>query len=156
MRVVHEEAIGRKEMIMRKALNTLLVLAFLAPVCSVFAQGAPAGRWWRRPRIAQALNPSEVEKRKLDDLFVKSRRKLIRLKNRVEKERFELENLLDEEPLDRAAIMEQFRNLDSARSQLAEEKFRFLLGVREILGSDRFERLKEIYMRIRQRRQKGW
>ncbi len=143
-------------MIIRKAIVGVVIFVFLSPVYSAFAQGAPAGRWWRRPKIAKALNLSETEKQRLDDLFVKSRRKLIRLRNRVEEERFELENLIDEETLDRAAILTQFHNLDKARSELAEERFMFLLGVREILGYDRFQRLKEFYRRFRQKDKKGW
>ena len=136
----------------RKITIIVCAVMLVGSVCTAFAQGPPSGRWWRRPRIAKALNLSESEKQKLDDLFVRSRRKLIRLKNKVEEERFELENFLEQEPLDKEAVMAQFHNLDKARSQLAEERFRFLLGVREIVGYERFQRLKDMYRRFHRRR----
>lgn len=143
---------------LRKVILLLVVIMAFSSVFVAFGQGAPPGRWWRKAQIAKVLNLSEVEKQRLDELFVKSRRKLIKLKNRVEEAQFDLENLLEEQQLDKAAIMEQFRSLEKARSQLSEERFRFLLGVREILGYERFERLKDMYRnrKMRQRSGKPW
>lgn len=68
--------------------------------------------------MSEQLNLSEEEKSKLDKIFVESRRKLIDLKSSVEREQFELENLLESEVLDEAAVMEQFKRLEKARGNL--------------------------------------
>ncbi len=141
-----------EEGMVRKIAVALGLIMLLTPVYRAFSQAPPPGRWWRRPRIARVLNLSEREKQRLDELFVKSRKRLIKLKSKVEEARFDLENLLEEESLDETAIMDQFHELDRARSQLDEERFRFLLGVRKIVGYDRFEKLKELYRRLRQKR----
>lgn len=90
---------------------------------------------------------SDQEKQRLDDAFLKSRRELITLKSHLEKERFELENLLDAEPLNEGALMEQFKRLEAARSALSAERLSFLIQVKKLLGPERFQRLKSFYHR---------
>ena len=137
---------------MKKTFFGSLILLFIFNFLGLaLGQWAPAGKWWRLPQVVEGLNLSPGEQQKLDELFSKSRRKLIRLKSRVEEERFALEELLERKQLDETAIMDQFRKLERARSKLAEERFMFLLGVRKIIGFERFEQLKGVYKRFRQR-----
>lgn len=103
----------------------------------------PRGKWWYDPQISVALNLNEAEKARLDEAFRNSRRKLIQLKSVVEGERFELGNLLEREALDEAAVMQQFKKLEEARTELSRERFNFLVEVRKILGHERFRRIKE-------------
>jgi Spy/CpxP family protein refolding chaperone len=110
-------------------------------------QTMPSGKWWRDPGIAKQLNLTSADVNKLDDLFVKSRRQLIDLKNDVEKESFEYQTLMESKTLDEAAVNRQLRKLDKARSELNEEIASFVVGVRKILGPERFQRLQQIYPR---------
>ena len=120
----------------------LLVPVFAAPVD---AQSEPSGKWWYDPGIKAELNLQDNEIKRLDRLFNKSRRRLIDLKNKVEKAQFEYQRLMEAEPLDEKAVNRQFAQLEKARSQLASERSRFLVEVRKILGHQRFQRLKQIY-----------
>ena len=81
-----------------------------------------------------------------------NRRKLIDLKSVVEKERFELENLLESETLDEAAVMNQYDRLEKARSKIAAERFRFLLEVRKVVGHERFQQIKIRFKKFRKER----
>ena len=126
----------------------ILVCGLLLPA-SAHAQEAPPGKWWRLPRVAEALKLTEAEKQTLDDLYLNNRRELIQLKGRMETEQLELEPLLDKDPLDEQAAMAQFVKVQQARSRLAEETFRFILGVRKTIGPERFRQLKEIHKRLR-------
>ena len=121
----------------------LLLVPALVPAAS--AQSEPSGKWWRDPGIKAELDLKDGEVKRLDRLFKKSRRRLIDLKNKVEKAQFEYQNLMEAEPLDEAAVNRQFAELEKARSQLAAERSRFLVEVRKILGHSRFQRLKQIY-----------
>jgi Spy/CpxP family protein refolding chaperone len=121
-------------------LITLLILASLA-----MGQTMPNGKWWKDSDIARELNLTSKDVTKLDKLFVKSRRQMIELKNRVEKEQFEYQNLMESKNLDEAAINRQLAKLEKARSDLNEARSHFVLGVRKILGRDRFQRLQQIY-----------
>jgi Spy/CpxP family protein refolding chaperone len=101
------------------------------------------GKWWENPEMAQKLNLSDAEKAKLKEAFNNTHRKLIDLKSNVEKQRLELGNLLDKKTLDEVAVMQQFTQLEKARTELARERFGFLIEVRKILGQERYQTLKE-------------
>ena len=122
----------------------LFLILAISPTISL-AQDMPTGKWWRYPRMAEKLNLSDKEIRGLDEQFLETRRKLIGLKSRVERERFELENLLENETLNEAAVMDQFKRVEKERVNLATERFRFLIQVRKILGFERFLKLKTVY-----------
>ena len=109
-------------------------------------------KWWRIPRVAERLDLKDAEKKELDQLFVKSRRNLIDLKSTLEKERFELDNLMGQETLDEDGVMSQFKKLGKARDNLSAERFRFLLQVRKTLGSDRYQNLKMLFKEFREKK----
>jgi Spy/CpxP family protein refolding chaperone len=133
---------------LNKVLSWTLLLLLSSPAIAI-GQELPFGKWWYNPRVSQQLNLNETEKSKLDKEFVDSRRRLIELKSSVEREQFELENLLESEALDEAAVMEQFKKLEKARASLSSERFNFLIQVRKILGLDRFQRIKMFYGKSR-------
>lgn len=134
---------------LNKAWRGMLLLILVASPNIAAGQDLPSGKWWHNPKVSKQLNLSEAEKSRLDQEFVDSRRKLIELKSSVEKEQFELENLLEREALNEAAMMEQFKKLEKARAGLSSERFSFLVQVRKILGLERFQRLKMFYGKLR-------
>ena len=107
-----------------------------------FGQKVLAGKWWYNPKIQNNLKLSKNEIKRLDDLFAKSRRKLIKLKSSVEYERFKLNQLLRDKDVNNTAIEKQFQNLEEVRHNSANERLHFVIGVRNILGTERFQRLK--------------
>lgn len=125
----------------------LIFLLTLAPLA--MGQTMPGGKWWQDPDIARELNLTAKDVKKLDKLLVKSRRQWINLKNRVEKEQFEYQNLMESDTLDEAAINRQLKKLEQARSDLNEARSHFVVGVRKILGRDRFQRLQRIFSESR-------
>jgi RNA polymerase sigma factor (sigma-70 family) len=70
-------------------------------------------RDFHRKRRFLVLSFTSSEKN--DEKFVEGRRRLIDLKSNVEKERFEMGNLLDSEVLNEDAVREQFKKLEKAR-----------------------------------------
>ena len=88
---------------------------------------------------------SDNEVGKLDKLFANSRRKLIKLKSEVENEQFELDQLLGQKTVNDAKVKKQFQKLEKARNKLANERLQFVIGVRNLLGPDRFQQLKSNY-----------
>jgi Spy/CpxP family protein refolding chaperone len=112
----------------------------------------PLGKWWHMPRVAEQLNLNGREKEQLDELFTKTRRKMIELRSAVERERLELSILMDKETMDEDAVKGQFKRLGQARASLAAERFRFILAVRKILGATRFQSLKMLFWESREKR----
>lgn len=122
---------------------SLIIVLTLAS--SATAQDMPSGKWWKDPGIAKELNLDSRDVKALDDLFVESRRRMIKLKNQVEKEQFEYQTLIESKDLDESAVNRQLQRLEKARTELNAERSRFVLGVRKILGRERFQRLQQIY-----------
>jgi Spy/CpxP family protein refolding chaperone len=122
----------------------LLITFLIAPMIAA-GQGVPAGKWWYNPKIQKNLDLSKKEVGQLDKLFAPSRRKLIKLKSEVEHEQFELDQLLGQKVVNEAKVKKQFQKLEKTRKNLANERLQFVLGVRSILGADRFQQLKSNY-----------
>jgi len=137
---------------LNKLLNGMLLLVIAFSPYSALGQDMHYGKWWRNPKVSEQLNLSQEEKSGLDKQFLNSRRRLIDLKSKLEREQFELENLLESEALDEDAVKVQFKKLDNARSELAEERFNFLMNVRKILGNERFQEVKGMYKNMRKRK----
>ena len=132
---------------LRYAIRVVLPLIFLVAPLAAAAQEVPAGKWWYSPQIQKNLNLTKNEVGQLDKLFADSRRKLIRLKSDVEREQFELDQLLSKNKVDDADVKKQFQKLEQARKNLANERLDFVIGVRNILGADRFQELKSNFQR---------
>ena len=121
-------------------LSALLVVPNLAD-----AQDMPAGKWWYNPKVVEALHLTKPEVRQIDRLYAQNRKELIRLKGNVQNEQLELDNLLGSKNTDDAAVKKQFRRLEKARAELSDARLQFVLGVRDIIGHDRFQQLKAGY-----------
>ena len=115
----------------------------------------PHGKWWRMPEVAKKLELTSEEQQKFDDLFVQSRRQMIDLKNNVQKKGLELEVILDQQNFDESAFMDRFKKFQDARTNLTNERFRFLVEVRKLLGLDRYRQLKTEFRDRRVHRMKG-
>ncbi|NVM22245.1 MAG: periplasmic heavy metal sensor [Desulfobacterales bacterium] len=115
----------------------------------------PHGKWWRMPEVAKKLALTSEEQQKFEDLFVQSRRRMIDFKSNVEKERLELEMILDQQDLNESACMDRFKKFEDARTNLANERFRFLVEVRKLLGLERYRKLKTEFRDHRVHRMKG-
>ena len=130
---------------LRNAFSFILLAIFVISPVIASGQEVPAGKWWYNPKIQKNLNLSKNEVKSLDKLFASSKRKLIKYKSAVEREQFELDQLLSGKDGNDAAVKKQFQNLEKARQNLANERLQFVIGVRNILGQDRFQQLKSNY-----------
>jgi Spy/CpxP family protein refolding chaperone len=137
-----------------KKIGVFLVVTCLLSPAIVFGQEMMGGKWWQSKRIAEELEITKEEKRQLDEIYTASRRELITLKSNVERERFELDNLLDHESAKKKDIKNQFNKLENARSTLSEERFNLLLGVRDIVGIERYQQLKILHRMKRDKKTK--
>ncbi len=135
-------------MLKKVLIAALLILTISLPEV-VAAQDVPSGKWWYNKKVVQNLNLTQKEVRKLDRLYEDSHRKLIDLKSAVKREQFELDTLLGKEPVDDAKVRKQFKRLEKARTDLANERLGFVIRVREIIGADRFQQLKTSYKQWR-------
>ena len=131
-------------MLKKVLMATLLILIICLPGI-LAAQEVPSGKWWYNKKVVKNLNLTQKEVGQLDQLYENSHRRLIDLKSAVKREQFELDTLVGKEPVDDAKVREQFKRLEKARTDLANERLGFVIRVREIIGADRFQQLKTSY-----------
>lgn len=129
----------------------LLILLF--PVAAAADEGSTHGRWWQSPAMADRIILSPQERQALDDLYTQKRKDLFGMRAEVEKQRLEMDSILEAPSLDRRAAFKQFRKLEARRQKLSEERFGYLLDVRRILGRDRYLKLREVAKEERSRRE---
>jgi hypothetical protein len=127
---------------LKRILPGLFLLTAVFVHGDALSQETVIGKWWHNPVITKRVNLERQERKLLDEKFLETQRRLIALKNGVEREQLELENLIENETLNEDAIMAQFRKLEKAREDLSSERFRFLLEVRRIMGLQRFQTIK--------------
>lgn len=134
--------------------SALITLALLAASSVAYAnQPAVLGKWWRAPKVAQALQITSEESRRLDEMSLKMGQERIQKRSELQQARLLLDSLFDQEPLDQAAVQKQFERLAKAQSELAMVQSRFLLEVRKLLGRDRWQQLRQEFRKFRQHRQ---
>ena len=130
---------------LKKVLIAALLISLIGPPAVIVAQDVPPGKWWYNKKVVKNLNLTPKEVQQLDGLYEDTHRKLIDLKSAVKREQFELDTLVGKEPVDDAKVRKQFKRLEKARTDLANERLGFVIRVREIIGADRFQQLKTSY-----------
>lgn len=130
------------------------VLICLSVPAVPYGAGMPQGKWWRLPYASEQLDLTDPEKNELDELFVQSHRLMIDLKSTLEREQFELDNLIDRPVLDETSIMDQMGKIQEARASLDAERYRVLLKVRKILGFERYQNLKMLFKELREKKRR--
>ena len=121
-------------------IGLLFLLVFLPS--TLMAQGRMHGKWWHDKSIRDELALTDDETRILDEKYTDSRRKMIDLKNDVEKQRFELDLLLGSQDADKEQILTRYESLEQARQKLSRERFEMFMGIRDTIGAERFQELK--------------
>jgi Spy/CpxP family protein refolding chaperone len=104
----------------------------------------PRGRWWDNPETAQKVGLSAEQKKKMDDIFLQSRLKLIDEHAAVEKEEAILEPLLSAEQPDESRILAQIDKVAQSRAELEKANARMLLGLRGVLTTAQWKTLQTL------------
>ena len=130
---------------LRKNVWMLLVLISIFLPSSLLAQGMMHGKWWQNKTMAAQLELSDSERSLLDEKYAESRRRFIDLKSEVERERLELDILLESKEAKKEQISERYNSLEKARMNLSRERFALLIEIRDIIGVERFQELKSMH-----------
>ena len=131
-------------MLRKKAWFVLVLLVVFLP-STLLAQEMMYGQWWNNKAVTDELQLTDGERKILGEKYTESRRKMIDLKSEVEKERLELDIVLDKQDANKGQIIERYDSLENARKKLSKERFGMILEVREIIGVERFQALKTMH-----------
>jgi hypothetical protein len=87
------------------------------------------------------LNLSADQQKKMDDIFLQFRIKLIHMKASLEEEELMLEPLINANPPDSAKALAQINRIADTRADLEKANAAMLLGVRGVLTPDQWTKL---------------
>lgn len=111
-------------------------------------RGGPMGfgmerKWWKDSNVAQQLNLTPDQVKKMDTVFEQSKLQLIDLRANVQKQEVLLEPLLSANPVDSAKATAQIEKVAHARADLEIASARMLLGIRGVLTPDQWTKLND-------------
>lgn len=115
-------------------------------------QGMHYFKWWQSPELSKDLGITAGEKQSLDDLFIKNRDKLVDLKSSLIKDRFKLHDMIEKDTVDEISVFAQNKVIEEDRLMVSNERIMYMLGMRKILGPDRFHRLMAKFHEMRGKR----
>src|ERR1700744_5031073 len=103
------------------------------------------GRWWNNPKIAQAIGPTDDQKKKMDDTFQQHRLHLIDLEANLEKAQVQMHPLIEADQPDETQVLAQIDKVAQARAELEKADARMLFDIRKTLTADQWQKLKALH-----------
>ncbi len=139
-----------------KALAAALAFATLI-ASAASAADLPEGKWWKRPRLAAEIGLTADQVRQIEQIFVRSRTRLIDLRAALEKKQLALAESMENRTADRRTVEKQIEEVENARAELQKTRALMILDMKQVLRPEQWDRLLEIQQefrdRIRMRRQ---
>ena len=113
----------------------------LSAVAAVAQAPSVEGKWWKRPRIAEALQLSADQVDQLEKIFARVKPKLIDLRADLEKKQFAYDQAMSSEKVDRANVESLIEAREQARSALQKELALMELDMKQVLRPDQRDKL---------------
>jgi len=138
---------------MKKLIMILLAVmfAFAGPATAQMRKkdimNVPVIRWWLRPDIVKELSLTKQEIQQLDEAYNKTKMDLIDQYGKSKKAMLELEIEMRKENYDKDVSLELFKKVQDIKSVLAVDRFKYFMKTRDIINSQRFEQLKQIFIK---------
>ena len=133
---------------MRRRAAALAVVALCAAGV-LTAQGPAEGKWWKRPRIARALDLSADQVGQLEKIFARSKPRLIDLRADFEKKQFDYDQAMQSDDVDRKVLEEKIEVREQARAALQKELAMMELDMKKVLSPGQREKLVEMREKAR-------
>jgi periplasmic protein CpxP/Spy len=103
------------------------------------------GRWWNNPKLAQAINLSDDQKKKMDDIFQQHRLTLVDLHATLEKQELEMQPMIEADQPDEGQVLAQIDKIAQARAELEKANARMLFDIRKTLTPEQWQKLKAMH-----------
>lgn len=102
----------------------------------------PPGIWWHNPDLIQKLNLTADQQKRMDDILQQNRSQLTDLRANLEKQEMLIGPMLAVDQPDSNKILAQIDVTAQARVELEKAMAKMLLGIRNILTSDQWNKLR--------------
>ena len=101
----------------------------------------PPGIWWHNPDLVQKLTLTADQQKRMDDILQQNRTQLTDLRTNLEKQEMVIEPMLAADQPDTNKILAQVDVTVQARAELEKATARMLLGIRNVLSPDQWNKL---------------
>ena len=115
-------------------------------------QKAAPGMFWEKERVVEALSLTQEEQSKLVEMHRTNRETVQGLRDEIREERQALRGIFQSEEFSSSDAKKHFKEAEKTRSRLNKERFDFQIQQRELLGQERFAKLRKMEKRGMERR----
>lgn len=113
------------------------------------------GRWWHNPKLSQALNLSDEQKQKMDDIFEQARPGLNDLFASLKKQEGQLDPMIGADQPNEDQVLAQIDKIAQARAELEKANARMLFDVRKTLTADQWQKLRALHKEHMEKMRQG-
>lgn len=103
----------------------------------------PPGLWWNNPAVAQRLDLTADQQKRLDDTFQQNKAALTGIHTRLDQEQMQLQPMLDANPVDQAKTLAEIDKIADLRAELEKAVAKMLLQMRAVLTQAQWTRLQQ-------------
>ncbi len=101
----------------------------------------PPGTWWRDAGVASRIGLMPDQQKRIDEIFLQSRVRLIHMHASLEEQELLLEPVLNANPVDQSKALEHIGTIADTRADLEKANAKMLLGIRAVLNADQWTKL---------------
>ncbi len=110
------------------------------------------GMFWERERVAEALSLTEEEKAKLTELYSDHRSTVQDMREDLREQRQALREIMESEDFSSSNAKKHFKRAEKGRFRIQEERFELRIEQRQILGQERYVKLRKMEKRAKEKR----
>jgi periplasmic protein CpxP/Spy len=107
------------------------------------------GRWWNNPHVSQALDLTDDQKQKMDDIFQQNRPALNDLMGNLKRQETLLGPMIGADQPNEDQVLAQIDKVAQARADLEKANARMLFDLRKTLTPDQWQKLKALHAQHR-------
>jgi Spy/CpxP family protein refolding chaperone len=113
------------------------------------------GMFWEKERVAEALSLTEGEKAKLTELHSDHRSTVKDMREDIREQRQALREVMESEDFSSSDAKKHFKRAEKIRSRIHEERFELRIEQRQILGQERYVKLRKMERRAMEKRRRN-
>ena len=115
-------------------------------------QKSVPGTFWERKRVAEALSLTEEEKAKLTELHNAHQSGVQDMREDLREQRQSMKERMESQDFSSSNAKKHFKRAEKVRSRIQEARFDLQIQQRELLGQERFAKLRMMEKRAMERR----
>jgi Spy/CpxP family protein refolding chaperone len=118
------------------------------------SKNAASGAFWEKEKVVQALSLTEDESAKLAGMSSEHRNTIGRLRGELKEQQEALRAIMDSEHFSATDARKHFKNAEKVRSRIQEERFELNISQRQLLGQERYAKLRKMERRAMEKRRR--